>query len=154
MGEFWVPMGTVYFPGSYMELMRVIGSIYGVQEDENTFRCNISFPRKNHNSIVRVRGHISFLFRCTIERQVDSCKITYKVYPAFTSAILLLLPLYVFISGVVSALLHRDLADLLANSSTGIGLFCPLIGLFLLARHFCIRQFVRKFEEEHESNYD
>ena len=151
MKNFWIPSGVAYFPGNYLDLLRIIGNMGGTLEDENTFRCTLTFPRRNYArvSVVRVRGHISFSFRCSIERRDDSCKITYKVYPTFTSAVFLLLPIYIFLS----SLLNTNPQERIENFFSGIFLGCVLVGLFLLARRFCIRQFVRKFAGEDESNF-
>lgn len=151
MRKFLIPSGIVYFPGSYVDLLHVVGGIYGTLDDENVFHCKLSFPRRNYTkfSFVRVRGRTSFLFRCTIERREDSCKIAYKVYPTFSSALILLLAVYMLFYGLQDA----KSQDFLGNICAGLFAGALLIGLFLLARRSCIRQFVQKFEGEDESNF-
>ena len=152
MKNFLIPSGVAYFPGPYMDLLRVVGKMWGTLENENTFHCKVAFPPKNREgfSFVRVRGHLDFLFQCSIERCEDSCKIAYQVYPTFSSAIFLLVTIFVLFSGFVYAESQQIIENFVARSILS-GVF---LALWLLARRSCIRQFIRKFEEEYESNFD
>jgi len=155
MKNFFVPTGTAYFPGSYMQLMRVIGSVYGVLEDADTFSCKSPFPRSNIGSIgclmvFRKQAHLAFKFRCKIERNEDSCKITYCVYPAFTTMFCLGIIAFVLVNG----LLNADIKELFASVLACISFIGIFLVVFLVERHTAIRRFVRKFEEEYESYYD
>ena len=151
MKKFMIPTGTAFFPGTYMELLHKIADMYGTLDDENTFHCKLGFPKRNPGivSFVVVRGRIHFMFRCKIERREDSCKITYSVHPTFTSALLLFIPIVCF----VHTLLNSGVEPVFASILGSCFIACVMVGIFLLARRSCIRQFVQIFEGEDESNF-
>ena len=151
MKNFMIPTGTAFFPGTYMELLHKIAGMYGALDDENTFHCELGFPKWNREKapFLIVKGRTHFLFRGRIERREDSCKITYTVHPTFTSALLLLIPVICLLYNLLNLGIQQILSSILASCFVSL----ITVGWFLLTRRSCMRQFVRKIEGEDESNF-
>ena len=152
MRNFLIPTGVAYFPGNYMELLRMIGSIDGTLDDENRFHCKVSFPRTNFGTygplvFFHIRGRIEFTFRCSIERWEDSYKINYRVYPSFGTMLCLIIIGFT----LASYLFHAEMQELLGTLTGCCVSGGILFVIFWLSRRSAIRRFVRRFEGEDES---
>ena len=139
MKNLFIPAGTVVFPGSYEELLHRIDMNNGTLKDEDSFQCRIHIPPKHNRgvSFIRVRGRMSFLFRCTFLRQGNSCEIHYKMYPTQLMMIFLFLVIY----QLVTLEKTPDVKNILGS----VFAFGIILVIYIIAGRFAIRQFVKKF---------
>ena len=148
MKNIFVPTGTVTYLGTYTELMNVLSDFYPKMENDVNFSCYVFVPARRRHI---VRGQNSFLFRGSILPSGHTYKITYKVYPTFSSSLFLLVPVYLLVKQLITM---TDVGwQRMTVTLWGVGAVSAMfVGLFLLLRHLAIRQFVKYIEENDKEN--
>jgi len=152
--KFFVPSGTVVFVRSYAEFLNLLYSLNGKMENNQDFHCYVSVParkRRDGISFLIMRGFTRFRFCGNILPFGDTYKITYRVYPGLSSLAFLIVPVYLFFQSL-SVIPNVGPQEILENITAYIVVSFALLGLFLLLRHFAIRQFVRQVEEYAEDS--
>ena len=151
MDRFFVPTGEVIYLGTDTDLANVLYGLRGEMGKNGEFRCWVSVPqcrRENGISLgTSVRTRMSFLFCGHISPVAEGYKISYKVRPTVWSMPFLFVPIYLFVQSLIvqdDLNLRQFVVSLAACGAIG----ALLLGLYLLLRHFAVRQFVKIVEEE------
>jgi len=148
MKNIFIPSDTLTYLGTYEALANMFYGLNGELKNNGKYHCKISVPGKKWNmgiSFVRIRGKMSFIFRGDVVFYRDAYRVTYKVYPSFSSSLLLLF-LICFVVGQFASVDGKW--QRIAETLVLVGIMSALlIGLFLLTRYFAIRRFVKMLEE-------
>lgn len=153
MKNIFVPTGTVTYLGTYETLANMLYGLNGELKNNGKYHCKISFPGRKWNrgvSFVWIRGKMSFIFRGDVVSLGEAYRVTYEVYPSFSSSFLLLVVAYL----VVDLFMSIDGEwQHIAESLLRCGIMSALlIGLFFVTRHFAIRRFIKYIEENEKEN--
>lgn len=153
MKNIFIPSDTLTYLGTYEELANMFYGLSGELKKDGKYHCKISVPGRKWNigiSFARVRGKTSYIFRGDVISCGDAYRVTYKVYPSFSSSFLLLFLAYLVVDQFASV---GGEWQHIAETLVLVGIMSALlIGLFLLTRYFAIRRFV-KMIEENEKEY-
>ena len=149
MKKLFILSGTLRYMGTYEELANTMYGLHGKLDNDGNYRCFVSFPGRKWErgvSFVVVRGRVSFLFCRNVSPSGEDYNLTYKVYPA-TAALMFIVPLYMLLRAFIIQ------SDAFVANLSGFCFFSVIVlGVFLVTRHFAIRQFVKIIEENEKDD--
>ena len=153
MKNIFIPSDTLTYLGTYEALANLLYGLNGELKNDGKYHCKISFPGRKWNrgvSFVWIRGKMSFIFRGDVVSCGDAYRVTYKVYPSFSSSLLLLFLAYLVVDLFTS--IDGEWQHIMESLLRGGIMSALLIGLFLLTRYFAIRRFIKYIGENEKEN--